>query len=339
MVTGGKRLQGYRSEIRDGSDALVVRPHYLLCTVCLRGGCDSPPPGKERIQRILDHVWRNRELPIILDCPLYPVHYQDIKSKEYFQRVKGELHNRKKDLDVLRRLGLVPGSRRPAWYLYKLMLERIPTVKGICIYDTATSPEWEGCPHARSGYYERAREKGVGLFVPSRSKGEMQKAKENSVRSIYQDERLFIRPHHLMCITCFYGSGGSAPLEKDNLYEVLRRIQEDPDTPITLIEGCGMICPPCPSYNPDSNLCDNVCGLVRDYKKDLDVFQKLGLAPGATMKAKDLFRLLFERIKTSMEICGYGDGVVTSHEWAICGNVKTGDYEKGREKGIFPKEK
>jgi len=333
---GGENLPNGETAGRETADTLVIRPHHLLCTVCLRGGCDSPPPGKERIQGILDRIKRNSEISISLECPIHPLYYQDIISKESFKDVKGELYSRKKDLDVLQKLGLISGSSRPAWYLYKLLLERIPNIEGICAYDAVTSAEWEGCPHARSGYYERARKEGVGLFMPQRSEEEMQKAKEESVERIYHDKRLFIRPHHLMCVTCFHGRGGSAPLKEDNLYEVLRRIQEDPDTPITLVEGCCMICPPCPAYNPESHLCDTTCQ-IRDYKKDLDVFQKLGLAPGATVKAKDLYALLFERIPSSMDICGYGNGVVTSHEWEICGNVKNGSYEKGREKGIFPK--
>jgi len=333
---GKKNLPDGETERGGTADTLVIRPNHLLCTVCLRGGCDSPPPGKERIQRILDQVKCNRETSIILECPTHPLYYQDIASEEYFQDVKKELYNRKKDLDMLQRLGLIPGSRRPAWYLYGLLLKRIPTVEGICAYNTVISTEWEGCPHAKSGYYERARKEGVGLFILPRSGKEMRKAKEESVERIYHGERLFIRPHHLMCVACFYGRGGSAPLEEDNLYEVLRRIREDPDTPITLIEGCCMICPPCPSYNPETHLCDTYCQ-IRDYKKDLNVFQKLGLAPGATMKAKYLYALLFERIPRSMDICGYGDGIITSQEWAICGGVKDGSYEKGREKGIFPK--
>ena len=322
---------------REAIDTLVVRPHYLLCTVCLHGGCDSPPPGKEKIQGILDQIKRNPETSIGLECCVHPVYYQEIASDRYSGDVKGELHSRKKDLDVLQRLGLIPDSHRPAWYLYKLLLDRVPTVRGICAYDAVTSIEWEGCPHAKAGYYERARKEGVGLFIPPRSEEDMQKAKEESVERICHDERLFIRPHHLMCVTCFHGRGGSAPLKEDNLYEVLKRIQEDPDTPITLIEGCCMICPPCPAYNPESHLCDTNCQ-IRDYKKDLDVFQKLGLAPGATLKARDLYALLSERIPSSMSICGYGDALVTSHEWEICGGVKEGSYEKGREKGIFPKD-
>ena len=52
-------------------------------------------------------------------------------------------------------------------------------------------------------------------------------------------------------------------------------------------------------------------GLICNFKKNLDVLQKLGLMPGATMKAGELYNLLFERISSAKEICGYGDEIVT----------------------------
>lgn len=311
---------------------LVIRPHVLLCTVCYRGGCKEPLVNKEVVEEILEKIWEDRETPITLQCDIHPIYYEDLLKEK--SSVSRDLQALKKDLDVLQRLGLVPNSTRPAWYIYSLLLERIPTVSGICSY-SITSPEWRECPHAEKGFYEKAQKSGLKLFINLRSREEMRKAKEESVREIYAAKRLFIRPHHLMCIVCFYGRGASSPLEEDNLYEVLKKIRENPDTLITLVEGCDIICPPCPSYNPETHLCDNVCGLIRDYKKDLDVLQKLGLTPGATMKAKELYALLFERIPSARDICGYGDGIERSHEWRICGNVNAKYYEKGREKGLF----
>jgi len=321
-----------------GVNSLVIRPHVLLCTVCYRGGCEEPLADKEKVEEVLEKIWRDKETPITLQCDVHPVYYEDLLDKNSSYTFKGDLQTRKRDLDVLQRLGLVPGSTRPAWYIYTLLLERIPTISGICSYPSTFSPEWRGCPHAEKGFYEKAREAGLKLFIRLRSKEEMRKAKEESVKEIYTAKKLFIRPHHLMCVVCFYGRGGSSPLEQDNLYEVLKRIQDDPDTPITLVEGCDVICPPCPSYNPETHLCDNVCGLIRDYKKDLDVLQKLGLTPGTTMRAREIYALLFERIPSAKDICGYGDGIERSHEWAICGNVDAKYYEKGREKGLFKNE-
>lgn len=271
---------------------------------------------------------------ITLQCDIKPTYYKELPNSKTLYSGE-ELQSLKRDLDVLQRLGLTPGTTLPAWYIYTLLLKRIPKIEGICKYQSTSSKEWRGCPHAEEGFYEKAQKAGLKLFIPIRSREEMQKAKEESVKEIYTSRRLFIRPHHLMCIVCFYGRGASSPLEQDNLYEVLKRIQSDPDIPITLVEGCDIICPPCPSYNPKTHLCDNVCGLIRDYKKDLDVLQRLDLLPGTTMKAKELYSLLFERIASAMEICGYGDGIERSYEWAICGNVHSKYYEKGREKWFY----
>ncbi|RJS84056.1 DUF1284 domain-containing protein [Candidatus Bathyarchaeota archaeon] len=299
------------------------------------GGCDEPLAGKETVIEVLNRIRENPEANIRLECDVEPKYYQELlKENKPFSQGK-DLRLKKLDLDVLQILGLIPNSSRPAWYLYKLLLDRVETVKGICSFESESKSIWWSCPNAQRGFYEKARKAGIKLFIKTRSREGMRKAKEESVAEIYSAERLYIRPHHLMCIVCFYGRGGSKPLEQDNLYEVLKRTQEDPDVPITLVEGCDMICPPCPGYNPETHLCDVVCGLIRDYKKDLDVLQKLDLTPGATLKARNLYKLLFERIPSAMDICGYGDGIERSYEWAICGNVHAKYYEKGRKKGIF----
>jgi hypothetical protein len=78
------------------------------------------------------------------------------------------------------------------------------------------------------------------------------------------------------------------------------------------------------------------CGLIRDYKKDLDVFQKMGLMPGATMKAKDVFALLFDKVTSTKEICGFGDGIVRSEEWKICSDPQGNPgYARTRITGVF----
>ncbi|NOY79485.1 MAG: hypothetical protein GXP31_00630 [Kiritimatiellaeota bacterium] len=99
-----------------------------------------------------------------------------------------------------------------------------------------------------------------------------------------------------------------------------------------------MVCDCCDGFHPGTGRCVHDCGLVRDYKKDLDVFQKLGLMPGATMPARALFDRLLACIPAVRAVCAYGDGVVTSREWNICGSAVTGDgYAKAREAGIFGK--
>ena len=113
-------------------------------------------------------------------------------------------------------------------------------------------------------------------------------------------------------------------------------VGSNPDIEITLVEGCCMVCDPCDGYDTKTDRCVHGGGLIRDYKKDLDVLQKLGLMTGATMKARDLYKLLFERIPSTKEVCAYGDGVLTSNEWRICGGREGSEaYKRTVEKGII----
>ena len=312
---------------------IEIRPYQLLSTVCTLGGVECPLSEKDTIINILRQVKNDPTLRIRLvsDADEIPF-YRDAKPDDCIQMDK--VFNRKRDLDILQKLSLVPGDIRRARYLYELLFQRIKTPKGICSYDT---PGWEGCSHADSGVYESIINKSFSAIVYMRGDDERKAYKKASVSEILKADRLYIRPHHLMCMCCHYDGGrGDFPSDQDNLYEILKRIQKEPEIPIVLVEGCCMVCDPCDGYDPNTGRCVHGGGLIRDYKKDLDVLQKLGLMPGAIMKAVELFNLLFERIPSTKDICGYGDGIVTSHEWNICGGPDGNEaYRRTIEKGIF----
>jgi len=312
---------------------IEIRPYQLLSTVCFLGGVECPLFEKDTIINILKRVGNDPALRIRLvsDVDQIP-YYRDIEPDDCVQIDK--VFNRKRDLDVLQKLGLVSGDTRRARYLYELLFQRIKTPNGICSYNT---PGWEGCPYAYSGAYESIINKSFTAIVYMRSDEERKAYKKSSVSEIQKAERLYIRPHHLMCMCCHYDGGrGDFPSDQDNLYELLKRIQEEPKIPIVLVEGCCMVCDPCDGYDLNTGRCVHGGGLIRDYKKDLDVFQKLGLMPGATMKAVELLELLFKRIPSTRDVCGYGDGVMTSHEWGICGGPDGNiSYRRTLEKGIF----
>jgi hypothetical protein len=70
---------------------------------------------------------------------------------------------------------------------------------------------------------------------------------------------------------------------------------------------------------------------LRDQKKDLDVLQKLGLTYGDTLPARKLYKLLYERISSTRDICGYGDGEERAPEWRVCGDPEGNEtYRKAR---------
>ena len=54
------------------------------------------------------------------------------------------------------------------------------------------------------------------------------------------------------------------------------------------------------------------------------------------MDARELVDLLFERIASTREICGYEDGIVRAQEWTICGGPEGNPgYVATRETGVF----
>lgn len=316
---------------------VAIDARHLLSTVCAAGGVDCPLIEKKRAREILERTRRDPTAAIRLesDADTLP-HYRAMEQHGFADLDPTHVFNRKRDLDVLQRLGLCPGDTRRARYLYELLFERIATPDGICAHDT---PNWQGCPHARSGAYERVRGQGWQAMVYHRTAEEMAEARRKSAEHIATADRLFMRPHHIMCLSCgFAGGENDAPRSNDTLYEIIERIRRDPEVPITLIEGCCMACDCCDGFFPENGRCVHTCGLIRDFKKDLDLFQKLGLMPGATLPARALFQLIYDRIPSTRMICAYGDGVVRSEEWRICTSPDgSPGYLKTREKGVFRK--
>ncbi len=312
--------------------ALDVRPYQLMCIVCRIGEGRTPDLGDPRLTEILSAVRKDRRVPIRLRCNVDTVYrYQNPGHEE--DTPQGELFNAKRDLDVVQRLGLVPGDARPAVDMFERVLDNIPTARGICGYETATADTWRGCGRAGSGNYEKGRALGIRAILPPRDPQQKAIAKKESAAAIYQAKTLQIRPHHLMCMSCFHGGATKlAPLVEDNLFEAIDVIQKNPAIAVTLIAGPCMICPPCSHYDPATNLCLGGRSMaLRDQKKDLDVLQKLGLKYGDTLPAQKLFTLLYERIASTREICGYGDGEVRAREWSICGNpAGREEYRKAR---------
>jgi hypothetical protein len=321
----------------DGLCAPVITmpARQLLSTVCVLGGVECPLMADSEAHAVLARVRNDPTVAMRLTSEADEIpHYTTLPPESYSAASRDEILNRKRDLDVLQRLGLVPGDTRRARYLYTLLFERIETPDGLCAYDT---PGWEGCALARSGAYESTRAKGWSAIVYQRPEDEIREYRERSTTSIEEDDIVCIRPHHLMCLACWYAGGeGKGPRPNDTLYEILVRIRRDPDVPIRLVEGCCIACDCCEGYHPETGRCVHSGGLIRDYKKDLDVLQKLGLMPGDTMGAREMFDLLFQRIPSTRDVCGYGDGVVRSEEWRICGdpNGQPG-YEATAKAGLW----
>ena len=154
--------------------------------------------------------------------------------------------------------------------------------------------------------------------------------KQASATRIYEADRLLIRPHHLMCMTCFHGGREElAPIAADNLFEAIDVIHKRPEIPITLVRGCCMISPALQPLRPRHGPARAGMGMnLRDQKKDLDVLQKLGLSMEDTLPARELLELLYERIPSTRDVCGYGDGKERAWEWRICGEPEAARHMK-----------
>lgn len=315
--------------------SMDVRPYQLMHIVSRIGAGCGDDLGDPRLNEILAAIRQEPYLPLTLRCNVTSTYaYQNPGHQD--DTPEGELFNARRDLKILQRMGLVPGATRPAIDLLELLLRSVETARGILWFDEVTSETWRGEPR-EAGHYEAGRAMGVQAILPPRSEAEMAEVKRQSARAMAEAGLLEIRPHHLMCVTCFYGGHEElAPIDEDNLFEVIDVVQKRPDIPIRLISGPCMICPPCPHYHPPSGLCIGGQSMsLRDELKDLDLLQLLGLQYGDVLPARELFARLYAHVASTREICGHGDGIARSPEWRVCGGPD-GDprYAKGRAAGL-----
>jgi hypothetical protein len=316
-------------------ESLDIRPYELMRIVSEIGAGRTDDLATQRLTFILRSVRQRPALPLTLRCNVTTAYaYQnpglDLDTPE------GKLFNVRRDLRILQRMGLVPGDTRPAIELFRRLLENVESARGILWFDEITSDAWIGEPRERC-HYERGRALGIGAIIPSRDAKDRAQAKGTSVQAMYRAKTLEIRPHHLMCISCFYGGREELePIEEDNLFEAIDIMQHDPQISVELVCGPCMICPPCHGYTPSTAQCTADVGMaLRDELKDLDVLQRLGLEYGDVLPARALLTRLYARIPSTRAVCGHGDGLVRAREWRICGGPD-GDprYQRAREEGL-----
>jgi hypothetical protein len=301
---------------------LSVRPYHLLCTVCAL--------GEGRRTALAEAVREAPDRPLRIVCNAGDVYaYQDPGLKD--DTPEGADYNRKRDLDVLQRMEWPPGVTLPARTAFMMLLERIPTVQGLCGYDAVTSEAWRGCAKADSGDYEAGRALGITALIPPRPEAELQAEKASSLQALQEAEEVSIRPHILLCAVCQYGNGVRPPYPPDNLPELLQLLlHEKPDLPLRMARGADwMMCAPCPARVPELNACVNVLGSggLSNEKRDLDLLQLLGLQSGSVLPARELFRLIFERVPSTAPVCRREGNRCPSCWWDGCGesNVAAGN--------------
>lgn len=317
-----------------------IRPYQMLCLVCRQGRRNDARPyyHESRLNDIQAALKADPIVPLTLRCNTDTVFRYQSPGRDY-DTPEGGIFNDLRDLTILQHIGAVPGNTLPAIDLFDHVLNAIPTCRGICGYPESEAPGWPRCRFADSGNYERGVAMGIGSLIPRRTPPEKAIVKQESADACYQAKCLSIRPHHLLCLTCFHGGRSAedlAPIAEDNLYECIRMMQRNPDIEVELIRGPCMVCPPCSSYHAPSNLCIGGKSMgLRDEKKDLDTLRTLGLRYGDIVPARKLLQSLFNAVKSTTEICGHGNGVERSREWRICGGP-TGNaaFKRGRQAGL-----
>jgi len=284
--------------------AITMRPYQALCLICSPGG-NGTKSLSPKLKKLLAAIKKNPDIPVTLKCNTGDVFtYQD---PGHADDTPGSFEfNRKRDLDILYKINMFPGVTVPARILLHRLFDNITTTTGLCGYGSKTSSAWTGCPFADSGRYEKGREKGIAAIIPPRGKKEMMRDKKKSLKAMYNAKSIRIRPHILLCSVCQIGQGIKPPYAEDNLPELLELIIKKPDTLITMAEGTDwMMCAPCPHRVPGPDFCiiHKGSGGLTNQMRDLRTLQKLGLSFESTMKGRDLFKLIFQKIKSSTDVC------------------------------------
>lgn len=305
--------------------AMEIRPYQFMCLICRLGRQDAAPYCfAEKLDSLEERIRADRHLVLRLCC--------NVESTFRFQNPggaedtpEGESFNRRRDLTILQRLGLLPGAEIPAGDLLRQIVQAdrgITTTQDICGFAEVTGPAWRGCRHAASGNYERGVALALEALTPNRPLAVRESCKAETAAAVDASQRLRLRPHHLLCMSCFTGNcrpGEYKPILEDNLYEAVENCRRHPEVLIELIPGPCMICTPCSGYHPDSGLCDAAFGMgLRDQKKDLDTLQLLGLDYGAVLPAWQLFELVYARIPDQRRVCAFSTGRATQEAWSVC---------------------
>lgn len=336
---------------------LAIPAHMLLCAVCARGGCKNPP-ARRKVQELLKALWKYPYLSLKLcaDVDVQRAHFYDefegrnkARLPKDLARRRADYAWRRKDLEVCRVLGIMPNTEIPAFFAYDILFNRQKTLEGICRTGSQKSKDWPECPYARKGYYEkiaggrrylledqtRLGEKldgqGIWAMLRARTRKDMKGAKDRSAKFLMEKaDRLYMRPQHALCILCRMDA--DKPLIEDNLIEMRRRMEADPNIPVTLVEGCCQVCDACNEYHPGEHICYHTH--VKNNLRDLMILERLGLPPGATLPAHKLYEMIYKRIRSLKEICGWRDGSNTAPFWAPCG-YDAPFLDRARKTGMF----
>ena len=315
----------------EGYESLHVRPYELMYIVSKLGSGETDDLNDDRLNEIYRKVRENPETPVTLRCNASEVYrYQDPGTRE--DTPEGALYNRKRDIDIIQRMGLVPGATGPARDLFARLFSNIPSATGILRYDSVTSPAWKGCSEEICSGYDRAVQAGITILFPDRNEGLQSQEKERREGALKNPDLVRLLPGHCLRLAFILRKGDTGKAGFDDIIEVLVR---QPDIPVELAEGSDIVCLGCYAYEPGSGAClgDATRAELRAYKHDLDVLQKCGLEFGDILPADELFDLIMARIESVAHIFAWGDWVERSCEWKILPRYKSQNPEMPNREG------
>ncbi|OGV71445.1 MAG: hypothetical protein A2269_00620 [Lentisphaerae bacterium RIFOXYA12_FULL_60_10] len=149
------------------ADAIDVRPHILVCSVCQYGNGTRPPFAEDNLPELLALILEKPGVRIRLAphadwmmCAPCPYRESSLNACVN-NKGTGGLPNQLRDLRVLQILGQRFGDVVDARELYRRLLERIPGTLALCRLEPARpSVWWSGCGSATadSPAYFRGRE-------------------------------------------------------------------------------------------------------------------------------------------------------------------------------------
>ena len=317
---------------------LTVRPGELMCLVCRLGACRGTALRDKRLKAILDAARKRPRTPVRLLCydelgddvdallSDKDSHVEILKDRELLKKIMFDRHNR-------------PIANGPV-PLAKILMRVVETVEnpdGLCHYEATRSEGWKPCPHTKSGDYARGRAKARKLlrsFLPEyyHSDSEFKRLKRESVRDAYKARGLRIYPSHLLYIVAHYGIdlevGHDRPLAVDNMMEMGVAMRRNPEIPVTVVDRDCMLCPPCPSYDKPTGLCDIHCQNPppKEYfgENQLRLLRDWGLRLRDTLPAAKLMRRLFDTPTDQLDWYWYSIGSPAS-KWG---------YVRGKAAGL-----
>ena len=154
-------------------DVVPIRPHLIGCSICQYGSGLRPPFRDDNLPELLATVLTDRpDLRVKLVsgadwaiCGPCPHRNPQLGWCVIGQIKAGGLYNELKDLNVLQSLSLTYGTVMKARDLYRLFLEKIPTVVGVCALDKDNKSPFsvwrDGCgssPEAAQRGYVKGRD-------------------------------------------------------------------------------------------------------------------------------------------------------------------------------------